>query len=485
MTHSIPQTVTSLKTTSIEAAAVNAALEEGVAAVDTPPPKFEFDASFQSKIAALTMRDGKFVQRTDGLVKPEFFENQAEAGLVAIALDYYRTYKRVPADKNIYAQVLREAVIKKKLRKEDAPQLVSGLKRLWDTDVSDAAFVIDQVATFARHQAVVQAITESVGKLDLRDFDSIQQKINKAMSVGAAPETQVYDFKKEISTRTANRKEIAAGARPPQGITTGFAGIDKHLYHKGWGRRELSVLMGGAKAGKTGYMMEFGLAACSSASTCCTSRWRCRRRCLSARMDSNISTIPFGELNGHIIDVMDRVRDWSGKSGGEFRIMEYPSGSMRVSDLRRLLEHLKSRGIKPDLVIVDYADIMSPEKAHRERHRELQIDLRQPARPRHAGGHRDSHRDPDQPRGLQGSGGEGRARGGGLQQGAYRRRDPVAQRRRGGDQERGSAHLLRGVSQPGLGLHRAGQAGPQPDEIHCLDHGRRMMVWQDIPEGDR
>ena len=50
------------------------------------------------------------------------------------------------------------------------------------------------------------------------------------------------------------------------------------------------------------------------------------------------------------------------KNAGKFIIQEFPSGSMKVSDLRRLIERFKSKGIVFDLVVVDYADLMQPER---------------------------------------------------------------------------------------------------------------------------
>jgi replicative DNA helicase len=323
--------------------------------------KFDYDLSFQKKIAALTVRDVKFVQRTDGLVLPEYFESLPVAQLVAIAIDYFKTYKRLPADKNIFAQVIKENLAKGLLRKDDAPSVILTLKELWDHDIGDRDFVIDQVATFAKHQAVTDAIRESIKKLDKGDFPAIQEKLSKALAVGATPEQGVYDFKRSIDSRTFDRKEIAAGKRSPTGISTGYAAIDDKLYHKGWGKRELSVIMGGAKSGKTTALLDFAVKAVGNGHNVLYATLEVSASILSSRMDANISDTPFKELTSHIITVMDKVRKW-GEKAGELKIVEYPTGSMRVSDLRRLIEHYKSQGVMFDMVVVDYADIMQPER---------------------------------------------------------------------------------------------------------------------------
>lgn len=334
---------------------------------ESPPVhKYEFDAGFQTKIAAMVARDGRFMQRTEGLVEPAYFENQAEAQLVALALDYYRKYKRIPADKNIYRQCIKDAIAEKRLKNGDVPNLVEAIKRLWETDISDRDFVIDSVATFAKHQAVVDAIQESIGKLDIRDFDGIQKKLNKALATGAHGESNAYDFKKNLEARTVERKDIISGKRPASGISTGFPGLDECLYHEGWGLGELAVLMGGAKAGKTSALMTFGLKAATGTPTTPGKNvlyitLEVAAKILGARADANLANTPFKDLKSNIMTVHDKVKQWS-EHAGQFIVHEYPTGTMTASDLRRLIERYKALGIIFDMVIVDYADIMAPER---------------------------------------------------------------------------------------------------------------------------
>lgn len=329
--------------------------------------KYDFNEFFQRKIAALILRDMMFVQRTDGLIKPEYFEHLADATLVDMALNYYKKYRRIPADKTIYATLIREGVINKTMKKEVAALVSTRIKDLLTEDLSDRDFVIDEVAIFARHQAVCKAIEHSIKHLDKRDFDQIQNKLKNALDVGANMDVGEYDFHKEISSRTGERLERAAGILPPTGVTTGYPAIDAMLYHKGWGLRELSVIMGGAKAGKTTAMIDFGLNALAAKYNVLYITLEVSARIIAERMDSNISQRIINELGEHVHDVRQKVNDFMARAvrgdgtQSRFVIHEFPSGNMTTSDLRRLIERYKSKGLKFDLVIVDYADLMAPE----------------------------------------------------------------------------------------------------------------------------
>lgn len=338
----------------------SAAIDESTG---SPETHYKFDEAFQAKIAALCLRDTAFMQRTEGLVKPEYLESVADAILVNIANRYYSKYKKVPGDTTILTALIRHDVINKIIRKEHAGVVVARVKELLKHDISDRDYVVDQVATFARHQAVSQAILDSVGHLDINDFDKISSALKSALDVGEHGDTSGYDYAGMVDARTDERIERAAGKLPPTGITTGFADIDRVLYHKGWGKRELSVLMGGAKAGKTTALIDFAISACGHINryNVLYVTLEVAAKIIAERLDSRISQNIMSELGSHIHDVKDKVKKFMDRAG-KFVIHEFPTGSMRVSDLRRLIERYKSRGIKFDMIVVDYADLMAPER---------------------------------------------------------------------------------------------------------------------------
>jgi replicative DNA helicase len=333
-----------------------------IAAEEEKVHKFEFDTFFQSKIAALMLKDLEFVRRIDGLILPQYFENLNEAHLVRIANNYFIKYKRLPADGTIYRNLLMETVEAKIIPKESLLAVVTKLKDLLQADVSDRDYVIDQVATFAKHQAVAKAFEQSIPMLDTRNFESISKLMKTALDTGAHTDTNEYDFAKQLAARTGERLEKAAGKLAPKGITTGYPKFDAAMYHSGWGRGELAVIMGGAKAGKTTALMDFGINAMGAKFNVLYVTLEVSQEIIGNRMDSNISERAIMELSQHIHDVNDKVTKFLSKAGKHFTIFEYPTGSMTVTDLRRLIERQRGKGIIYDLVIVDYADLMQPDR---------------------------------------------------------------------------------------------------------------------------
>ena len=89
--------------------------------VETPEIKFvDFDGSFQERLVALQVRDETFARRTEGLIKPEYFESRADAALVSLAISYYDRYKRPPKDVANVVALLKDAIRRGVIRKSEA-----------------------------------------------------------------------------------------------------------------------------------------------------------------------------------------------------------------------------------------------------------------------------------------------------------------------------------------------------------------------------
>ena len=106
----------------------------------TAVSKYEFDQPFQRKIAALTLRDNGFATQTDGLVLPEYFENQSDAVLVSIGLAYFRKFKAVPTPVSM-VELIKNAIVSKRIRKDMIEEVKTSYKEMFAMDLSDKAFM--------------------------------------------------------------------------------------------------------------------------------------------------------------------------------------------------------------------------------------------------------------------------------------------------------------------------------------------------------
>ena len=322
-------------------------------------PTYDFDAPFQTKIAALVLRDTTFNDRTIGLIDPGYFENAAESALVGLVLRYYQTYKQAP-DAKILIKMVKEAIARKIFRGDLVAEVSTQLGMLLREDISDRDYVIDSVSEFAQLQAMKRAMLSSLDHLEKRDLPAILKEVNTALQVGKT-ESPEYDFFEEIENRTQMRKEMLAGNIAPKGITTGYPRIDELLYHKGWGREELSVWMGGAKTGKTTFLMDSAIAAVAAGYNVLHVTCEVSRDVLASRADASIADMLMGDVRIHPHKVRDAIKlFWGSRKTGAWKIHEYPSGTFTPGMMRGLIERYRAKGIQFDLVCIDYLDIMRP-----------------------------------------------------------------------------------------------------------------------------
>jgi replicative DNA helicase len=345
--------------------------------VDLDDVKFEFDEEFQTTIATLALRDTEFMRRAAHLLKPDYFESNGEAALVDLVLRYYERFKRVP-DAAVVPTLIRDAVTNARMKKGDAIEVVTAFKKLKDRHVADRDYVEEKVAEFARHQAVSKAILSSVDLLSKGKFPQIEKAVKSAIEVGLNEDGEGYDYFAMIESRTEERLDEASGKTPPRGITTGVLKLDELLLHKGWGRKELSLLMGGAKSGKTTAMIAFAKNAALAGKNVLYVTLEVAARIIAERLDATISDNIVKELGKNIHDVRTKIEALQKKSG-VLKLHEYPTGSFTPNQLRGLIERYKAKGIIFDFVVVDYLDIMAPNHRYNdpiENSKSIYVDMR-------------------------------------------------------------------------------------------------------------
>lgn len=338
--------------------------EEAELEDEIPKERYKFEAKFQDKIMALVISDTVFAKKTFGLILPDYFENAATATLVNIAQQHYKKYGQAPSAVSL-GQLIKKEGLAGRIRKDLFREVVEKFKAATTkggalSNLSDREFVVDQVAEFASHQAYTRAVIKSTDLIQKGKFDEVSKLMADAAKVGKSGTENSYDYFANIEQRSAVRRDKAAGILPPQGITTGVKKLDELLYHKGWGLRELSMLMGGMKAGKSTGLLFFAKNAALAGHNTLYVTLEMSAEIASEREDASISTIEMKELGHHINEVEEKVRE-AHKKAGLLYMDEFPTGTLTPSALRRLLDAHAAEGRRFKFLVVDYLDLMAPD----------------------------------------------------------------------------------------------------------------------------
>ena len=351
--------------------------------------KFNFDAEFQTKISAMLVRDQQFLKRAGHLIKPQYFENAGEAKLVDIALEHFNRYDSAP-DKATLITVIKNAVENKKINKNLLEEVKRALIGCFTVDLSNREFVEENVVNFAKRRAVENTILNCGEFLKDGKYEEILKSMQEATQVGINETGQSYNYFEptRIAERAVKRADEKLGKIAPRGITTGDIRFDEKLYHRGWGRKELTCIMGGAKAGKTTALIHWAKIASLAGYNVLYITLEVAKEIIADRLDASIAGVEMRKIKDEYIKIAQETEAITKRS--KVGVLEICENIRTPRELEILLDKYRIQGknfddsVRPpitfDMIVVDYADIMKPNYRTNdpiENSKSVYIDLRQ------------------------------------------------------------------------------------------------------------
>ena len=299
----------------------------------------EYGWSFQVKILAAMFTDRSFLQQIADIIRPEYFESDANNWVLDVILDHFREYKTPPSKDVLKVKVTE---IDNDVLKTAILEQLKEVFRYMESD--DLSFVKDEILRFCKNQEIKQAIMDSVGLLKMGNYDEIKSKIDSAMKAGA--DTDIgHEYKKEVVARYTN------AARDT--IRTGWDVIDD-LMDGGLGKGELGVVMAPAGIGKSWLLINIGANAVKQGKTVIHYTLELNDNYVGQRYDSVITGIAAQNLKNYTDDIEEKLETLP----GELIIKYYPTKSTGIMGIKAHIEKTVMLGNNPDLVIVDYGDLL-------------------------------------------------------------------------------------------------------------------------------
>jgi replicative DNA helicase len=243
------------------------------------------------------------------------------------------------------------------------PALQKQIRRFYasvlsESELRDAEFIKDNALDFCRKQVLKEAMMKSVKLIKTSSFDEIQGVIESALKLGT-DNNFGHDFIKDFE----KRYEIKS--RDP--VSTGFPRLDD-ICQGGLGKSELGVVIAPTGAGKSMVLVHLGAESLKTGRTVVHYTMELADTVVGNRYDSCISRVPLTDLFTNKRKVLETIQDVE----GQLIIKEYPTKSASTETIKNHLERLKKRGIEPDMIIVDYADLLRPVRVTNEKRHDLE-----------------------------------------------------------------------------------------------------------------
>tara|TARA_R110002110_G_scaffold239686_5_gene455681 strand:- start:747 stop:2060 length:1314 start_codon:yes stop_codon:yes gene_type:complete len=308
----------------------------------------------------LLKHDLEFFSEIVPLLKPEFFDFPAYKNLFLGISFYYDEYRKLPSDRILPDYILNQ-VSGASNDGIDYEGTIAEINSFDKSCIGDREFLLDTVETFARQKAMEHAIRKAVGILnDDGEPGAVEELVKSALLVNRS-----VDVGQDYFTDVSNRLQRNAEDKRDQLMPTAFITHNRNL-EGGLARKEFAMVAAPPGVGKSLYLVNQGATAILDGKNVLYVSLEMSEDKIAGRFDSVLSDLNNKDLKEKPLaklKLKEVLSDIKEKSRGRLIIKEFPTGACNVNQLRAYLVQLRlHRDFVPDLLIVDYLELLRPNR---------------------------------------------------------------------------------------------------------------------------
>jgi len=285
------------------------------------------------------------------VLSEEYFDNQAHKWIVKNILDYYEQYHTTPT-----MEVLK--VEMKKVENEVLQlSIKEQLREAYQSSKSDLEYVEEEFSAFCKNQQLKKALLNSVDLLNSGDFESIRGLIDNALKAGNDKNIG-HEYIKDTEARY---REDARTVVP-----TPWEKFNEFM-QGGLGNGDFGLIFGNPGGGKSWTLVALGGYAVKMGYSVLHYTLELGEDYVGRRYDAFFTGKPVDTLfknRSKIDEVVEQLP-------GQLIIKEFSPGMATVNTLRSHIQKCEDLGFAPDLIIVDYVDLLSSKKRTQDRKGEI------------------------------------------------------------------------------------------------------------------
>jgi replicative DNA helicase len=310
----------------------------------------QYGPGFQVKVLAALLSSKNFLVNIHDIVSEEYFDNQAHKWIIKEILKYYDKFHTTPS-----LEVLKVEL--KKLENEVLQIAVKEQLREAYKETDDLAYVEEEFSAFCKNQMLKKALLQSVELLQAGDYDSIKFMIESAMKAGQ-DKNLGHEYNKDLETRYREEYRVT--------IPTPWNEFNE-LLQGGLGNGDFGLIFGNPGGGKSWALVALGGHAVKMGFNVIHYTLELGEDYVGRRYDSYFTQIPVNV----IIPNKDKVEKVLEKLPGNLIIKEYAPGKASISTVESHIKKCIDLDFKPDLIIIDYVDLLRSKRNNRERKDEI------------------------------------------------------------------------------------------------------------------
>jgi archaellum biogenesis ATPase FlaH len=313
--------------------------------------------TYQEKVMQAMISDSLFADQMLDVLNPKFFDVSYLQEIAGKFFDHKRKYKTFPS-----ADVLELMVTKDQaLEQQVSLQVKEYLKRAIAIPLNgDRGYIQESSLDFCKKQTMKDALIKAIDKMEEMKFDDIAPIIKDALVAGA-PRDLGHDYSAGFAQR-ATRSDAKR-------ISSGWAPLDNVL-NGGWERGTITTFIAPTGAGKSHFLVNAAASAIEQGLNAVYITLEMADYKIGLRFDSYYSGIELNHVQEHAVKVEEVAKS---KAKGRLFIKEFPTKAATVQTIRSYLQRLQAiHNFTPDIVCVDYADLLRGARGYADKRFELE-----------------------------------------------------------------------------------------------------------------
>ncbi len=314
----------------------------------------KFGKGFQENLCHIILDDRPFADQMFEVLEDNFLE-LAYLRVFVKKIRQYKDKYGVHPSRDAMKMIVRSGITDEqdsvqKLIRDYYARVLSG-----ELQVGEVDFIKDTALDFCKKQKLQEAMMKSIPLLESSSFEEIAKNINEAIKLGTSNDVG-YDYMKDFEARFLEK------SRDP--VSTGWSALD-NITKGGLGKGELGVVIAPTGAGKSMVLVHLGANALKNGKNVVHYTLELADTVVGTRYDSCITGYHLTGIRAFKEQIYDDLRSLEGK----LIIKEYPTRSATIGTIKSHIEKMKMQGFEPDMIIVDYADLIKPTGSSREEKR--------------------------------------------------------------------------------------------------------------------
>lgn len=311
----------------------------------------QYGPHFQIKVLSSLLTHKEFLVNIHDILSDEYFDNQAHKWVINEILKYYDKYHTTPSMEVLKVELKKctNEVLRISIREQ--------LKLAYEASEDDLEYVQEEFSYFCKNQQLKKALLGSVDLLNAGDYDSIRSLIDNALKAGQDKNIG-HEYNKDVESRYREDMRIT--------IETPWERIND-LLQGGLGGGDFGLIFGNPGGGKSWSLVALGGYAVRLGYNVLHYTLELGEAYVGRRYDAFFSKIPVDTITQN----KEKIEEIIPELPGQLIIKEFPTGRATISTIEAHIQKVTSLGVTPDMIIIDYVDLLSTKKRTVDRKGEI------------------------------------------------------------------------------------------------------------------